>query len=311
MLAKVLSAAGTALVANNTAGGKIFSGRDNGVERVVIDGDGTVVANAASGTALTGNGFTGVVGTSETYIGIDGTGGIIGVRRIGPTGVSAVATGNGTGLLASSPLGNGIQGTADSDAVGVYGISNGAFGTGTVGSGWIGISGASSSPTGIPGRFINLDATGKLIAAQAGFPSPVEVFTVMGNGNVGLGTTTPASLLSLHSDGNNTIRMTNQNVNHANSGTIDVLEGTGTFGTDAAGFRITYNGAGTNELRIQGAGGGAATTLMTFKQNSIGVGIGVTNPGRELEVNGGIQLSTVTAKPTCTNATNRGTFWVT
>jgi len=49
---------------------------------------------------------------------------------------------------------------------------------------------------------------------------------------------------------------------------------------------------------------------MAFKQSSIGGGIGVTNPGRELEVNGGVQLYTVTAKPTC-NFANRGTFWVT
>lgn len=40
------------------------------------------------------------------------------------------------------------------------------------------------------------------------------------------------------------------------------------------------------------------------------VGLGTTNPSQKLEVNGGIRLATVTAKPTCTAAI-RGTLWVT
>lgn len=40
------------------------------------------------------------------------------------------------------------------------------------------------------------------------------------------------------------------------------------------------------------------------------VGIGTTNPGQKLEVNGGMTLNTATAKPGC-SSTTRGTFWVT
>ena len=40
------------------------------------------------------------------------------------------------------------------------------------------------------------------------------------------------------------------------------------------------------------------------------VGIGVASPARELEVNGGLRLNTVTAKPSCVSGV-RGTFWVT
>ncbi len=38
------------------------------------------------------------------------------------------------------------------------------------------------------------------------------------------------------------------------------------------------------------------------------VGIGTTSPSQKLEVNGGVRLNTVTAKPTC-DASVRGTFW--
>jgi hypothetical protein len=39
------------------------------------------------------------------------------------------------------------------------------------------------------------------------------------------------------------------------------------------------------------------------------LGVGTTNPGQKIEVNGGVRLNTATAKPTC-DATARGTFWV-
>ena len=40
------------------------------------------------------------------------------------------------------------------------------------------------------------------------------------------------------------------------------------------------------------------------------LGIATATPGQKLEVNGGVRLNTVAAKPTC-DATARGTFWVT
>ncbi|MCX6792437.1 MAG: hypothetical protein NTY12_00200 [Candidatus Falkowbacteria bacterium] len=40
-------------------------------------------------------------------------------------------------------------------------------------------------------------------------------------------------------------------------------------------------------------------------------GVGTITPTAKLEVNGGVKLNTVTAKPVCSDATNRGTFWVT
>ena len=40
------------------------------------------------------------------------------------------------------------------------------------------------------------------------------------------------------------------------------------------------------------------------------IGIGTTSPEAKLEVNGGVRLNTITAKPTC-DATHRGILWFT
>jgi len=56
---------------------------------------------------------------------------------------------------------------------------------------------------------------------------------------------------------------------------------------------------------------GAVFTTERMRITSSGnVGIGVTAPSQKLEVNGGVRLATVTAKPSCISA-NRGTLWVT
>ncbi len=310
LFAGVNSPAGTAIVANHVAGGKIFSGRNNGVESFNVGADGniltigTVTAAPASGssTVITGQGVSGVgvKGTSTDSYGVQAIStNFYGLQAIGSVGLIATGT-TGYGIEGFSANGNAIYGSSDaSSGAGVYGYNTNSFGVGTVGNGWVGVSGLSNSPTGIAGRFTNLDASGKLIAALAGSGSPIEVFTVWGSGNVGLGTANPLAKLSLHSNGGNTIRMTNDNVNNTNSGTIDFLEGTGTFGTDAAGMRLIYNGV-ANQLQLLGSGGAAASTLVTIDRSA----------GGELEINGGVRLNTLSAKPPC-NTTFRGTFWVT
>ena len=56
--ASVASAAGTAGVFNNTAGGKILSGQNNGVQKFAVDGNGNV--NIAGGFTGSGAGLTGI-----------------------------------------------------------------------------------------------------------------------------------------------------------------------------------------------------------------------------------------------------------
>jgi hypothetical protein len=64
MLAKIFSPAGTGLVINNIAGGKLFSGQNNGAEKISIDANGNVTT---SGTFTgDGSGLTNVAGANVT-----------------------------------------------------------------------------------------------------------------------------------------------------------------------------------------------------------------------------------------------------
>lgn len=56
------------------------------------------------------------------------------------------------------------------------------------------------------------------------------------------------------------------------------------------------------------AGSTTATEALRITSNG-NVGIGLISPTQKLQVNGGVKLYTSTAKPACTDATNRGTIW--
>lgn len=63
------------------------------------------------------------------------------------------------------------------------------------------------------------------------------------------------------------------------------------------GASINFHASGTNVMSV--------TT-----GNTVGIGTTSVSSGQKLEINGGLTLSTATAKPTC-SSTTRGTFWVT
>jgi hypothetical protein len=77
--------------------------------------------------------------------------------------------------------------------------------------------------------------------------------------------------------------------------------------SNAGKLIIRASNYSSNALQIQGPG---SSNIMNFDTNNNYVGIGTTAPNQALEVNGGIRLNTVTAKPTC-DATTRGTTWFT
>lgn len=89
-------------------------------------------------------------------------------------------------------------------------------------------------------------------------------------------------------------------VNGPNAGTAP--GGAVTFyTTDASNY-------GRGGLKFKTTSAGSLVTRMTIDPTG-NVGIGTTTPGQKLEVNGGVTLNTVTAKPGC-SSTTRGTFWV-
>lgn len=99
VLGKVHSSAGTAGVFDNTAGGKILSGQNNGVQKFSVDGHGNVSGATLSGTGANvtqagANGGTGVIGVGGNASDVDG-GGIGGAGVVGTGGVGFGTSGPG------------------------------------------------------------------------------------------------------------------------------------------------------------------------------------------------------------------------
>ena len=125
--------------------------------------------------------------------------------------------------------------------------------------------------------------------------------TINSNGNVGIGTTSPASILHLQSSAATTL-LRIDNTNNANDAAILLTDSTNPTGE---GFRITYdssvgdtyfNNIFTSSIQafnFQKGDFGSGTSLLTIL-NSGNVGIGTTSPSAKLHVNGNISASAFT-----------------
>jgi hypothetical protein len=128
------------------------------------------------------------------------------------------------------------------------------------------------------------------------------------NGNVGIGTTSPA--YNLHIQGspatillNSTTANANLILNRKSSSNVSRV----LYSTDGS-----YNAAvgldddGTSNFHIGDLG--FTTKWLSINITNGYVGLGTSTPAATLEVVGGIRMNTTTAKPTC-DSTIRGTMW--
>jgi hypothetical protein len=127
-----------------------------------------------------------------------------------------------------------------------------------------------------------------------------DLITVLGSGNLGIGTTGPGVAL----DVNGTIR--------TRTGVFQLNDGTTTGG--GLYFHKAITGSGSSlepALFAEGTGklhfmtGGSATTKMLIDQNG-NVGIGTTSPGEKLDVQGNIEFGTGNIKLTYKSGSNPG-----
>ena len=143
--------------------------------------------------------------------------------------------------------------------------------------------------TKISGYKETFNTAGLAFFTQYGYTSPVEKMRISANGNIGIGTTSPASLLTLR---NSSL------ANNAASGSVDLTFATtssGDVGTKISGYKETFNTAGLAFFTQYGYSSPVEKMRITANGN---VGIGTVNPLKKFQVSSkGASTADKTLKP--------------
>jgi hypothetical protein len=147
--------------------------------------------------------------------------------------------------------------------------------------------------TGSPVNKLDVEGGVAIGSAYSGSTTaPTNGLVVEGNVGIGLlNASNPPTKVMIVDATEPTLRLTSSNTatltNQANSGTLELLEGNGTFGSTANGFRLRYNGS-ANTFSITSGQGATVTDHMIIDRGANRIGIGRNPTIAPLEVEGNI-----------------------
>ena len=187
-------------------------------------------------------------------------------------GLKSIAGQSGVFGGANNAGGIGVEGEAFSTSgspVGVLGVTEGYASVPS--SGPVGVQGEANTGTGVLGQSIS--GTGVVGSTTSGYAG---LFT---GGNVGIGTTTPSSLLTVHGASGTVDQI---RIEQGGTGNADILTAAGSaataMGTTSSGIGFVGT-TSNNDLKIQ-----VANNARIYLPAGGGVGIGTTSPPLQLSI---------------------------